>query len=176
MGGYAVSFKTKISITLPADRTKQGRLWLFMDEGLVGLADIPCLGKADNARAALEGNPSRDPLKPYGDTPTGRYRAVKAEERKPPHHRMGRYVIPLIGHAGDALLATSPRDGLPTRTGLYIHGGPAEAKYDAGLVPTLGCIRLRNRDIAMLFAKLDGMPVEIEIEEEPAARPEKETV
>lgn len=150
----------RISIALPADRVRPGRLRLVSDGGV--LLDVPCLGKADSGRALKEGNPDRDPVKPYGDTPGGTYHAAKVVTFDPEHQRMGRHAIPLIGSGGPALKA------MDLRTGLYIHATPGN---DANrgtdrLIPTFGCVRLLDADMAALAQRLGDNPVEIEISEE----------
>jgi hypothetical protein len=109
---------------------------------------VPVLGKSDNAAAARRGNPSRDPTRPFGDTPAGEYAcaigrpgAVTAElERKYGPHGW----IALDPIAGQALQAK--RNG---RFGLLIHGGALNAK--GRLRPTHGCIRMFNPDLAALL-------------------------
>jgi len=56
----------KFVATLPRDRVKPGLFFLLNPDGRL-LMTGPCLGKADNARAAAEHNPARDPVLPYGD-------------------------------------------------------------------------------------------------------------
>ncbi len=150
----------RLSITLPADRVRPGRLRLLSGGDV--LLDMPCLGKADSGRALKEGNPARDPLKPYGDTPGGTYRAARIRVFDPEHQRMGRYAIPLIGRGGPALKA------MDLRTELYIHATPGN---DANrgtdrLIPTYGCIRLLDADMEALAQRLGDRLVEIEISEE----------
>lgn len=154
----------EIRVTLPADRTKPGTLELLETGALLGdrqLLVVACLGKADNRRALVEGNPSRDPLKPYGDTPTGIYGAVNVVTLDPPHKRLGAVAIALRGVAGDALQAAQ------LRTGLFIHGGPDEPKYDERLIPTLGCLRLLNRDMKRLAQLAQTTITAIHIETDP---------
>ena len=166
--------RTRICVTLPADRRQPGSLYLIIN-GMVALPAVPCLGKADNGMAAAHKNPARASIFPYGDTPTGSYRAVQAVEREDPHPRMGRLTIALLGIAGDA------RTAMINRTGLYIHGGPDLERYNTQLIPTLGCLRLKNPDMRMLVDKLGGpaphgREVAIEIEQLPEEKPEKESV
>ena len=141
----------KILAVLPADRTRPG--WLRLLEGTLLAFTARCLGKADNGRALARGNPTRDPVLPYGDTPSGIYSPAKAIAFDPPHPRMGRHAIPLIGVSGPALTAMTLRDQL------YIHGG----RGDDRLIPTFGCLRLLDRDMAALVGELRGMRADIEI-------------
>jgi hypothetical protein len=55
----------KITVKLPFDRTKAGRISL--DDG----RSWRCRGKADNQKATEHGNPNRDPCAPWGDHPSG---------------------------------------------------------------------------------------------------------
>ncbi len=146
----------RILIRLPHDRAQPGSLNLVDIEPTV-LFSCDCLGKADGQRALAEGNRQRDPLKPYGDTPTGEYAAARVRTHEPPHPRMGPLSIALIGIAGDAVRAKQDR------VGLAIHAG----RGDGHLIPTYGCIRLRDRDLADLAAVMAGRAAEIFIAEIP---------
>lgn len=147
----------KIHITLPRDRRKPG-IFRLLDMSDRVLFDAPCLGKADNARAAREGNPTRDPKRPYGDTPTGDYAPARVWRLDPPHRVMGPLVIELEGASGDALQAR-----INGRRGLAIHGG----RGDARLVATLGCIRLRDKSMAEVARLCGDATLHICIEEAP---------
>lgn len=138
---------------LPADRRLAGEYRLYNAAGNVAHVG-DCLGKADNIRAAKEANPSRDPIQPYGDTPFGHYAPAKVERFEPPHQRMGTFAIPLSGASGDALQAR-----VAGRTGLYVHAG----RGDDRLVPTFGCLRLRDRDMDALARIIGDAVVEIVI-------------
>lgn len=146
----------RIHVFLPADRTKPGYLHLFDDDGSAQDLDLECLGKADNGRAAAEGNPSRDPTKPYGDTPSGRYERTRIVDFDAPHARMGRAWIPLTGETGDALEAMQRG-----RTGLGIHAG----RGDGRLVPTYGCLRMLDHDFEVLAGALGDEEFRVTIED-----------
>lgn len=132
-----------------------GRLTLYSPGGSELLHELPCLGKAENARAAAHDNHDRDPLKPYGDTPLGRYNG-KLELFDPPHAVLGSAWIRLDPKSGDAMRA---RDN--GRRGLGIHAGRGDKK----LIPTFGCIRLSDKDFALLVEELQcfdaSQPVEV---------------
>lgn len=151
----------RIAALLPKDRTKPGTLLLLADSGAQLLA-APCLGKSDNQKAADNGNPTRDPTRPWGDTPTGMYRSAKVRRFDPEHVTLGPYAIKLDGVSGQALEAV--KGG---RTELYIH---ATRTNDAGrgedrLIPTYGCLRLEDDDMKALVAAIGDTTVEIEIAE-----------
>ena len=138
----------KIHITLPSDRALPGKLTYER-------RTVPCLGKADNARAVANANPTRDPTHPWGDAPTGLYapaRPVWLATRTP----LGEAWIPLDGVQGDAL--TARHNG---RTGLGIHAGRGIGR----LVPTYGCIRLRARDFYGILSAIGDRRVDVEIVE-----------
>lgn len=143
----------KILVTLPRDRRLAGHLFVVDDAGEVALA-VDARGKADNARAAKAGNPSRDPTRPYGDTPSGAYAPTRLVVFAPPHPRLGRAWFPIEGGGGDALQAR-----LNGRTGLGIHGG----RGDGALVATYGCVRLRDRDMKRVAELALGRTVEVEV-------------
>lgn len=135
-----------ISILLPADRRHYGVLDF-------GEHKFRCLGEADYTAACAHGNEHRDPLKPFGHTPLGRWRAVLGGHwgitpgplRSYGPHR----VIELHPIDGEALQAQ--RNG---RSGEAIHGGDLAA--DGGLRPTHGCVRLSNDDQAALVAAMEA--------------------
>lgn len=149
--------RMRITIRLPRDRSKPGELDLIDDAGLLLLRGLPCLGKADNERAAKAGNPRRLPTKPYGDTPTGTYATATVATYAPPHPRMGAFAIPLEGIDGEALIARAER------TGLAIHGGRGNVR----LVPTFGCVRLFDDDMLALAVNIGKSTVTTTIETVP---------
>lgn len=143
----------QIEIHLPLDRANEGLLRLIAEEG-TELGRWPCRGKADSARARQEGNPGRDPTRPYGDTPSGGYEPATVVALDPPHPVMGRLCVPLNGTSGAALQAK-----LNGRKGLAIHGG----RGDDRLVATHGCIRMYDKDINRLHQLLDTVEAEITV-------------
>lgn len=149
-----------MKIMLPEDRAKPGILRLFEGPQQTLVFDAQCLGKADNLRAADKGNPARDPARPYGDTPTGEYGPTRWFPFAQPHPRMGDGWIPLSGISGQAEDAV--RNG---RTGLGIHAG----RGDGRLVPTYGCVRMRDADMARLAEIVGDREIRVEIYEELAA-------
>src|SRR3989442_355748 len=70
---FKVGPPMRIDVELPTDRARPGKLTLKDDQGHVLAGPFDVLGKADNGRAAQEGNPTRDSTRSYGDTPTGTY-------------------------------------------------------------------------------------------------------
>lgn len=141
-----------IKIDFTADRWQTGTLSLVDKNGATLAGPFRTLGKADNANAAAKGNPTRNPLRRWGDTPTGTYRVVRLQSSGPgtnyPAYNYGPdAVIVLDPLSGDAL--TAKQNG---RTGLLIHGGaPGE---NGRLRATHGCIRLSNADMAALLLAL----------------------
>lgn len=154
----------RIVVKLPPRTARQspGTLRLLEESTGVELLACPCLGKADGQAAAAAGNPSRDPTKAEGDTPTGVYAAAKLlpiAPSDPNHDHMGDWFLPLIGISGDAMRAKN--NG---RHGLAIHAG----RGDDRLVPTHGCLRIRTLDMTALKDALAGRAVdEIAIDETP---------
>jgi len=147
----------RIEILLPRDRNRYGDLSLISepDKGVKlpeqRLLHFPCFGKADNQGAADHGNPTRDPLKPFGDTPLGDYVGTVvrfADGQIKDHDTLRKYgpygYIVLTAVAGDALKAQDAG-----RFGLLIHGG--DPGLNGILRPTFGCIRLANAHIAGLL-------------------------
>lgn len=138
------------------DRAQPGEFRLIDPAGSPVLVGA-CLGKADGQQAAKVGNPSRNPVRPYGDTPLGRYAPARLTTFNPPHPRLGLYGIELIGEAGPALAA------MAERAGLWVHGG----RGDGRLVPTYGCLRLLDRDMAAVARRVGGDLVRVTIAEVP---------
>lgn len=157
----------QLSITLPpaAFRQRPGFFMLTDDDGRFYLSGY-CLGKADNGEALKRGNAARIPTLPYGDTPTGDYgptRLVLFDHR---HARMGIGWIPIEGANGDALVARQKKDraDLPdegARSGLGIHAGRGSER----LVPTYGCVRLKDSDFARLAEIVGERTIEVSIGE-----------
>lgn len=138
----------RINVQLPLDRTKAGTVTLKNAAGQTLAGPFEALGKADNLTAAGHGNPARDPLKPYGDTPAGTYEVPRLVSTgagtaygPDSYGPNGALVLKPVG--GDALTAAA--NG---RVGLLVHSG----KIGAGnkLRPTHGCVRLRNGDMKSL--------------------------
>jgi hypothetical protein len=144
----------KIHIHLPRDRARPGELLLFNSSKAAPVFSCPCLGKADNQQAAIRGNPDRSAIRPYGDTPTGSYVPTRVE----PYRGIGKHIgprwMPLEGADGEALQAR-----VNGRTGLAIHAG----RGDGRLVPTHGCIRVRDADFAAIDRFLNGAVVEVTV-------------
>lgn len=136
----------RIIITLPKDRSKLGELKLF-GVGQMPATDTPvfrcpCLGRSAGAAT----NPSRDPLKYRGHTPTGDYAVTFVTALARPIAGIGSLWIGLDPVGGQAQAAEDAG-----RTGLGIHGGRGDDVYKM----THGCIRLLDKDMVAL-AKIAG--------------------
>lgn len=138
-----------IAVNLKKDRTELGSLVATGDDGIIA-GPFSCLAISDIQAAVDAGNPSRDPIKPEGNLPTGTYRCNIVGPGLPVHSYGPGQRIELTGIAGDALTA------MLLRSGLLDHGGDLNPAYVGweGLRPTHGCCRLRNEDIAALIAVL----------------------
>ena len=145
----------QIKIQLPSDRTQYGTLTLESTTQTLG--PFECYGKADNQSATAKGNPTRDPTKSFGDTPTGRYRGYVNKIANTPANEKTygpQPVITLDPQSGPAKIAKE--NG---RFGLLIHGGALSA---AGrLRPTFGCVRVAN---ATMVKILEAIPAGEKIE------------
>ena len=158
----------QIIITLHRNRSLPGELFLI--DGETRLLVCRCLGKADSLSAAEAGNPTRDPFRRYGDTPTGKYQGSVDPPRVPAQgperakwlRSYGQWpTIRLEPIAGDAL--TAKNNG---RRGLLIHGGTADKV--GNLRPTNGCIRVDNvsqLSLVELLQKQKPLNLSIEITE-----------
>lgn len=144
-----------IIILLPRNRLHVGRL-IVADADVLSLHECDCLGKADNARAARERNPERDPTRPYGDTPAGLFSSPGIVTFAAPHPRLGHAWLPMEGIQGQAHKAV-----LGGRTGLGIHAGRGNDR----LVPTYGCVRVRDADFGAIEEIVKGAAIRVLIVE-----------
>ncbi len=143
--------KPNLSVVLPKGRMSEGTLTATLASGET--RTFRCLGRSDSSAAKSVGNPNRDPLKRFGDLPTGTYRATlippAPAEAARAYGPGVRWV--LDGIAGDALQAK--KNG---RYGILIHGGSVGAPMPPNaLRPTHGCLRVDNKTIDFLR---DTMP------------------
>jgi hypothetical protein len=142
-----------IRISLPTDRSRPGALELRDPDGQRLMA-APCLGRGTGHPSL---NPQRSPMRRWGHTPLGDYRASAVVDRgadqagRPPY---GRYVFAL--RPADARVVAA-------RKGLMIHGGRGNDR----LVTTRGCVRLLDLDMARLAKALQGNDAVVTIEEAP---------
>ncbi len=138
-----------IEIVLPRDRRQLGELSLLAADGGIFAGPFVAYGKADNAKAAANGNRARDPLFLWGDTPEGGYAVCEVVRTG------GDTRYPSANYGPHAALSLDPVEGqalqskLNGRTGLYIHSGrPSDS---GGLRPTYGCVRLSDDDMLALL-------------------------
>ena len=100
----------RIVVEFADNRDHCGLLTLEDDIGEVLVGPFPVAGRASDEPAAMHGNDSRDPLLPYGDAPTGKYRLsqlVKGRNER----EFGPAVLVLEPVSGDAALAEELVDG-----------------------------------------------------------------
>jgi hypothetical protein len=145
-----------LTIALPAERGRCGSLSLAREGGEVLLSDIAVAGRASAALAQAHGNAARDPVLPYGDTPTGTYRWGEAYASGdgtalPARHYGPHGVLLLTPVSGQGLLARGAG-----RQILLIHGGPLGPR--GRLRSTAGALRLANEDMQALVALLGPAP------------------
>ena len=146
---------------LSRNRNLVGKLIAFDDGTVLKIFECPVLGKADNARAKREGNPTRDPLLRFGDTPTGIWLCRKQGPVSPASTYGAHPVITMSPVSGDALRAS-------TRSGIWLHGGaPGRNEATKLLRPTFGCLRVSDNDMGQIWilAKTHGDPAMIEVTE-----------
>lgn len=143
---------SRLLIELPVDRDVCGRLTLFDENGKTLCGPFPVAGRAGDAVAAANGNPRRDPLLRYGDTPTGVYavRHLLKSGKGTPFNASefgARGVVVIEGVAGEAAYAEA--NG---RFHLLISGGAPSV--DGRPRATAGGLRLSDADMAVLFVAL----------------------
>lgn len=154
-----------VNVKLKTDRMQYGQILASMNgEFYSELLVQRCLGRADQGIATSHGNPTRDSLKPFGDTPTGIYR-MKFEPfpqgmtGDPLKHWLRSYgpygkfrLTPLMG---DALKAVANYH----RDGLLMHGGDL-TDDGKNLRPSEGCVRTDNHVLKMYADAIGGGLVE----------------
>jgi hypothetical protein len=150
---------SRVIVELPLDRGYCGRLSAFDDSGRLVCGPFAVAARAGDARAQAEGNPRRNPLLRYGDTPTGSYRVTRFVRHEA--RAQGRFgpngVLVIEATAGDAALAEA--NG---RYRLFIQGGAASPV--GSLRSTAGNLRLANADLTVLIAALgDETNVRVDI-------------
>lgn len=145
----------RLHVYLPSNRNATGWLHVFGPEGK-HLAEVECRGKADSAKATSTGNPGRDPTLPYGDMPSGRFELTEITPTGSNAAKLGPLWIPLTGKDGEASVAK-----INGREGLGIHGG----RGDGELIATYGCLRLRDRDFALIKSLIGTDQVSVQIED-----------
>jgi hypothetical protein len=148
-GALAASVTLSIAIELPSNRDQTGDLVLKRN-GVKLAGPFWVYGRSDSSMANKHGNPSRDPTRPYGNTPTGSYSVPRAtatgDGTSYKRHSYGPGgALVLQPTAGQALDAAN--NG---RVGLLIHGG--DLGSGGKLRATHGCLRLSDTDMAALLA------------------------
>lgn len=149
----------KIKVRLRQDRANSGVLTIYYKD--LKVCEFPCLGKADTRKATYHNNPSRDPTKPWGDTPTGRYGPTEIVWFDDHIKGIGEAAIPLPLEGAQGPQAEAARAN--GRSGLYIHAGRGSGR----LRPSYGCLRLRFNDFIRVLNLLAGHKFNVIIEEEP---------
>lgn len=141
-----------LEIILPEKRTLCGCLTLKSPTGAVEVGPVPVAGKVGDRLARERHNPTRTPLLPYGDTPTGSYRLSRLLSMRDAAERdvakYGRFGVAVFDPCdGDAALAEAAG-----RFELWLHGGvPILSKR---LLSTAGSLRLFDEDHLLLMRAL----------------------
>jgi hypothetical protein len=147
--GQAVQLELRVELS--SDRDQMGTLRLYK-QGVSIAGPFRAFGRSDTQKATTHQNPTRDPTRPYGDTPTGTYDVPRAvttgEGTSYSNHSYGpNGALVLKPTSGQA--ATAAANG---RIGLFVHGG--DPGQGGKLRATHGCIRLSNADMAALMAAI----------------------
>ncbi len=140
----------QIKIDLLKNRMQLGTITVFDSAGTILTGPFEALGKADNAAATARGNDTRNPVRSYGDTPTGKYRGFLNQlARTPINDRTygPQAIITLDPISGQA--KTAKENG---RFGLLIHGG--DLNTSGRLRPTFGCVRVANSSMVSILASI----------------------
>jgi hypothetical protein len=154
---------TRLVVKLPPDRNYCGTLTLYNARGRRICGPFAVAGRSSDAHAIANGNPSRNALFRFGDTPTGDYevRDILKSGKGTPFEASefgSNAVVVLVGVLGDAALAEA--NG---RFHVLIGGGKLTAAGE--LRSTMGSLRLSDQDQQVLLAalrKLDNVRCMIE--------------
>ena len=144
-------------IVLPTDRVRPGRLTLAIRGHILFTA--ACLGRSAGLFDRFTGTGRHDRLAYRGDTPLGDYAVTFVSHLAKAMTGIDTLWIGLDPTAGEALQAEHAG-----RRGLGIHGGRGNT-----FMPTHGCIRLRDKDMAELAAIAGRMRFTVSIREGVAA-------
>ena len=122
LGGFKLRL---IRVELAHDRDRCGTLAVVDAEGRLITGPFPIAARTTDQLASSRNNRMRDPLRRFGNTPTGHFRIapLTVDEDRYPAAEFGRHgLIPLMPTAGDAAFADA--NG---RYGFAIFGGPPAA-------------------------------------------------
>jgi hypothetical protein len=149
---FGASKRVRILVDLPDDRDNTGVLRLVDATGKKLAGPYPVFGRSDQATAEKHGNKSRDPLMPFGNTPTGEFQVPRAfSVGDGTNYKASSYgpraAFVLNPSGGQALLAK--KNG---RVGLLIHGGALGAH--GRLRATHGCLRMKNEHLEELLVAI----------------------
>ena len=146
-----------IEIELPTDRNRVGRLLLTDNDGFPLLGPYPVCGRANDFAASEHGNPTRSPLRPYGDTPTGQYRVrgFAATGAGTPYdtRKFGRSGMIVL----EPLQSEAPIAGRNDGWVLLIHAGTPNPGSSL-LYATNGSLRMYDNDLRELIDVIRGDP------------------
>ncbi|HEY2511015.1 MAG TPA: hypothetical protein VGI39_09175, partial [Polyangiaceae bacterium] len=135
---------SRLILVVPRGRHTSGRAVFLGGDGAPRLPPFAILATADRAAGARQGNPRCDPLRAFGDTPTGVY--LVAGALPPRRGGLGALILaPAGGAALDALRAG--------RTRFLLHGGRLDLRGE--LRATFGGVRVSDTDLAALFAAIN---------------------
>lgn len=157
----------KIQVTLPQDRTKLGHMEIRDAAGSRLAGPFRAFGKADNATAAHNGNPDRNPERAFGDTPLGEYHGAIGYElgTLANVHKFGKRAangsIPVVILRPVRAESQAWHAQLNGRSGLLIHFG-ALASDGRALRPTNGCVRGAEPEAEAFWESL-GTPDAIDV-------------
>lgn len=141
----------RITVILPHDRAVPGTLTATDAAGNPLSGPWPALGRADDGLASTRGNPGRNPLHPFGDTPTGEFEVVG---RLPAHEDPRAREI--FGNLGALTIRPASGQAMEAdangRTQFLIHGGPTlQAATD-------GSIRIPDEAMTELLSLMPANP------------------
>lgn len=140
-------------IVVPRGRAYCGRATLVGADGNIGAGPFRTLATASARIARKNGNPTCDPLRPFGHPPVGSF--IVAGSLPPTYRhprRPGRF-----GAVGALLLKATGGDALASlslgRTLFVLHGGPLDAAKRLRL--TRGGVRMSDPDLLSLLRALN---------------------
>jgi hypothetical protein len=146
----------RLCVEVPHNRDGYGTLLLRDGAGAILFGPVPIAARSSDALAAAKGNPARNPLFCYGDTPLGEYRLVRLIDKRQ------RSVLQAndFGSAALVLSAVSGAAAIAEANGRFeiVLCGGRETR-EGRIRSTAGAMRLRDRDAAALAKLLSGAEI-----------------
>ncbi|MHB1843304.1 MAG: hypothetical protein ACYCWW_00535 [Deltaproteobacteria bacterium] len=142
----------RLLIVVPEARDRCGRAVVLGGDGQSLLGPFRVLATASPRVAARHGNPDRDPMRRFGNPPSGSYVIASVLAPGTSHRRPVRFG-PLGGFVLDATGGQAAEAQRRGREAIVLHGGPKDRRQR--LRPTRGGLRLSDADLSALVTVIN---------------------